>query len=126
MMRLWKKTITFRQTTEHASIVNEMRSCLTSDSELMNVAHPSVTVTENKNHVINPDVRKGMYILVSIFQSCAQMTPMTPTKMPRLSVVQNGPITVRWYRSLVSRQPRRPQTFQFWKPSLISAKTGPY
>src|SRR2546427_848678 len=95
MSRLCRNTTRFRHTTEQLRIVYGNRICFIRLSPLVNARPPSVTIVETRDHVSIPAQRKGRYVLGSWFQRLAHTIPSAEMKTPRLSVVQNTPMTVR-------------------------------
>src|SRR5262245_9675893 len=126
MTRLWPKRTMFRHTTDQASMEYGNGNCLIKLSPETNTTQPSVMMACTKFQASMPEHRNGKYDLVSCCHRRAQTTPSTTMKMPRLRVVQNGPISVRRYRRLISCQPRRPHIRHAATPWVKSATATSY
>ena len=95
MMKLWPKAIKLRHTSAHASMVYEVGNSLISVWAATKTEVPSAVMVDNIAQAIIPELTNGMYVLGSCFHRCDQMMPSITMNSPRLSVVQNGPMTVR-------------------------------
>src|SRR5262252_5137550 len=60
----------------------------------MNMLPPSVIMVDSISQTIIPEARNGMYSAGSCFHRPTPMLLITPVKMARLIVPQNGPIVV--------------------------------